>query len=85
LYIRVLYYLWGTDILENVFLLGQSGVLAISFLHGFWNSFISRSCQYALRSTCFWWRIGIRPDPFCMLGNLREPLDKKHLGQCRNN
>jgi hypothetical protein len=27
-------------------------------------------------------RIGIRPDPFCMLCNLREPMDRNHLGQC---
>jgi hypothetical protein len=27
-------------------------------------------------------RIGIRPDPFCMLCSLRESMDRKHLGQC---
>jgi hypothetical protein len=26
-------------------------------------------------------RIGIRPDPFCMLCSLREPMDRNHLGQ----
>jgi hypothetical protein len=27
-------------------------------------------------------RIGIRPDPYCMLCSLRVPLDRNHLGQC---
>jgi len=27
-------------------------------------------------------RIGIRPDPYCMLCSLREPMDRNHLGQC---
>jgi hypothetical protein len=27
-------------------------------------------------------RIGIRPDPFFMLCNLREPMERKHLRQC---
>jgi len=27
-------------------------------------------------------RIGIRPDPYCMLCSLREPMDRHHLGQC---
>jgi len=27
-------------------------------------------------------RIGIRPEPYCMLCNLREPMDRNHLGQC---
>ena len=27
-------------------------------------------------------RIGIRPEPFCMLCSLREPVDRNHLGQC---
>jgi hypothetical protein len=27
-------------------------------------------------------RIEIRPDPFCMLSNLREHMDRNHLGQC---
>jgi predicted nucleic acid-binding Zn ribbon protein len=27
-------------------------------------------------------RIGIRPDPYCILCSLREPIDRKHLGQC---
>jgi len=27
-------------------------------------------------------RIGIRPDPYCMLCSFREPMDKNHLGQC---
>ena len=27
-------------------------------------------------------RIGFRPDPYCMLRSLREPTDRKHLGQC---
>jgi hypothetical protein len=27
-------------------------------------------------------RIGIRPDPYCMLCSLREPMDRDHLGQC---
>ena len=26
-------------------------------------------------------RIGIRPDPYCMLCSLREPMDRNHLGQ----
>jgi hypothetical protein len=26
-------------------------------------------------------RIGIRPDPYCMLRSLREPMDRNHLGQ----
>ena len=26
-------------------------------------------------------RIGIRPDPYCMLCSLREPVDRNHLGQ----
>jgi len=26
-------------------------------------------------------RIGIRPDLYCMLCSLREPMDRKHLGQ----
>ena len=26
-------------------------------------------------------RIGIHPDPYCMLCNLREPMDRNHLGQ----
>jgi hypothetical protein len=32
----------------TAFLLGQSGVLVISRLHGFWDSFVSSSCLYAL-------------------------------------
>jgi hypothetical protein len=39
----------------TVFLLGQSAVLAISHLHGFWDSFVSSSCLYALWNTCFRW------------------------------
>jgi hypothetical protein len=27
-------------------------------------------------------RTGIRPDPYCMLCSLHEPLDRNHLGQC---
>ena len=27
-------------------------------------------------------RTGIRPDPYCMLCSLREPMDRNHLGQC---
>ena len=27
-------------------------------------------------------RIGIRPEPYCMLCSLREPMDRNHLGQC---
>jgi len=27
-------------------------------------------------------RVGIRPDPYCMLCSLREPMDRNHLGQC---
>ena len=27
-------------------------------------------------------RIGIRPDPYCMLCSLPEPTDRNHLGQC---
>jgi hypothetical protein len=27
-------------------------------------------------------RIGIRPDSYCMLYNLREPMDRNNLGQC---
>jgi hypothetical protein len=27
-------------------------------------------------------RIGFRPDPYCMLCSLREPMDRNHLGQC---
>ena len=27
-------------------------------------------------------RIAIRPDPYCMLCSLREPMDRNHLGQC---
>ena len=27
-------------------------------------------------------RIGIRPDPYCMLCSLHEPMDRNHLGQC---
>jgi len=27
-------------------------------------------------------RIGIRTDPYCMLCNLRERMDRHHLGQC---
>jgi hypothetical protein len=27
-------------------------------------------------------RIRIRPDPLCMLCNIREPMDRNHLGQC---
>jgi len=27
-------------------------------------------------------RIGIRPDPYCMLCSLREPMDRNHLGPC---
>jgi hypothetical protein len=27
-------------------------------------------------------RIGIRPDPCCMLFSLREPMDRNHLRQC---
>ena len=27
-------------------------------------------------------RIGICPDTYCMLCNLREPVDRNHLGQC---
>jgi hypothetical protein len=27
-------------------------------------------------------RIGIRPDTFCMLCSLREPMDRNHLGKC---
>jgi len=26
--------------------------------------------------------IGIRPDPYCMLCSLHEPMDRNHLGQC---
>ena len=26
-------------------------------------------------------RKGIRPDPYCMLCSLREPMDRNHLGQ----
>ena len=26
-------------------------------------------------------RIRIRPDPYCILGSLREPMDRNHLGQ----
>jgi len=28
------------------------------------------------------YRIGIHPDPYCMLCSLREPMDRNHLGQC---
>jgi len=27
-------------------------------------------------------RTGIRPDTYCMLCGLREPIDRNHLGQC---
>jgi len=27
-------------------------------------------------------RTGIRPDPYCMLCSLHEPMDRNHLGQC---
>jgi len=27
-------------------------------------------------------RIGIHPDPYCMLCSLHEPMDRSHLGQC---
>ena len=27
-------------------------------------------------------RTGIRPDPYCMLCSLYEPMDRNHLGQC---
>ena len=27
-------------------------------------------------------RTGIRPDPYCMLRSLSEPMDRNHLGQC---
>jgi len=27
-------------------------------------------------------RTGIRPDPYCMLCTLREPMERNHLGQC---
>jgi len=27
-------------------------------------------------------RNGIRPDPYCTLCSLREPMDRNHLGQC---
>ena len=27
-------------------------------------------------------RIGIRPDPYCTLCSLREPMDRNHLGKC---
>jgi ribonuclease HI len=27
-------------------------------------------------------RTGIHPDPYCMLCNLHEPMDRNHLGQC---
>ena len=27
-------------------------------------------------------RNGIRPDPYCMLCSLHEPMDRNHLGQC---
>jgi hypothetical protein len=27
-------------------------------------------------------RIGIRPEPYCMLSSLHEPTDRNHLGQC---
>ena len=27
-------------------------------------------------------RIAIRPDPYCTLCSLREPMDRNHLGQC---
>ena len=27
-------------------------------------------------------RTGIRPDPYCMLCSIREPVDRNHLGQC---
>ena len=27
-------------------------------------------------------RTGIRPDPYCMLCSLREPMHRNHLGQC---
>ena len=27
-------------------------------------------------------RIGIRPDPYCTLCNLHEPMDRNHLGHC---
>ena len=27
-------------------------------------------------------RIGTRPDPYCMLCSLREPMNRNHLGQC---
>jgi len=27
-------------------------------------------------------RIGIRPETYCMLCSLHEPMDRNHLGQC---
>ena len=27
-------------------------------------------------------RVGIRPDPYCTLSSLQEPMDRNHLGHC---
>jgi hypothetical protein len=37
----------------TAFLLGQSGILAISCFHGFWDNFVSSSRLYTLWNTCF--------------------------------
>ena len=37
----------------TAFLLGQSGILAISCFHGLWESLVSSSCLYTLCNTCF--------------------------------
>jgi hypothetical protein len=41
----------------TAFLLRQCGVLAISRLHGCWDSFVYSSCLYALWNTCFRWSL----------------------------
>ena len=33
--------------------LGQSGIMAVSCFHGFWDSYVCSSCLYALWNTCF--------------------------------
>ena len=37
----------------TAFLLGQSGILAISCFHGLWESLVPSSCLYTLWNTCF--------------------------------
>jgi hypothetical protein len=50
----------------TAFLLGQSGMLAISRLHGFRGSFVSSSCLCALYNTYFRWSLIERYDVHLM-------------------